>query len=215
MQNIEGGSTRGSESAKQWASEQAARFGKAVQDHRKAMGLSAVQLADRTEKLGYPITRGTIAKIEGNHRAGKLDLAELVVLAAALSVPPVLLLYPVATTERDIEFLPELRCSDVSATQWFAGEKSIATDDPEASGRTNELMDALQRARRLADLRADLGVAERAEWLMRHGKRITEGGRDREITGADVETAEKHVAELRQQIAALESAPWPAGWTDA
>ena len=43
--------------------------------------------------LGYPISRGAIAKMESNVRSGKVDVAEVPVLSAALDIPPVLLLF--------------------------------------------------------------------------------------------------------------------------
>ena len=56
--------------------------------------MDGVELAERTAELGYPITRVAISKIERNSREGKLDVAELLVLAEALGIAPVLLLAP-------------------------------------------------------------------------------------------------------------------------
>ena len=55
--------------------------------------MTAQQLAERTKELGYPVTRVAISKIESNSRAGKVDVAELLVLGAALGVPPVTLIF--------------------------------------------------------------------------------------------------------------------------
>jgi transcriptional regulator with XRE-family HTH domain len=70
------------------------RRGAAVKARRNALKLTAVDLAERTKALGYPVNRVAISKIEGNLRAGKLDVAELLVLAVALEIPPALLLLP-------------------------------------------------------------------------------------------------------------------------
>ncbi len=80
--------------AKAWELDLSSQVGRAVLARRKALGLSAVQLAARTNDLGYPITRVTISRIENNARAGKVDVAELLILAAALEMPPVLLVFP-------------------------------------------------------------------------------------------------------------------------
>ena len=48
---------------------------------------SAQWLADETERLGYPISRAQIANYESGRKKG-LDIAELLVLAAALRIPP-------------------------------------------------------------------------------------------------------------------------------
>ncbi len=83
-------------------------LGVAVLWRRKALKLTALQLAERTKALGYPITRVAISKIEGNKRAGKLDLAELLTLAAALEIPPALLLFPDYPSDDRAEVLPDV-----------------------------------------------------------------------------------------------------------
>lgn len=85
---------RGSDEARAWANILSRHFGEAVHFHRNRLQLSAVQLSNRTKEIGYPITRGTIAKIEGNHRNGKMDVAEVLTLAAALEISPVDLIFP-------------------------------------------------------------------------------------------------------------------------
>ncbi|WML61904.1 hypothetical protein [Rhodococcus sp. AH-ZY2] len=121
--------TRGSAEAREWANEQAARVGAEVHRLRTEVHrISAVQLAERTAELGYPITRGTIAKIESNSRAAKLDVAELAVLAKALCVPPIQLLYP-QLPDGPVEVLPNVRVRSVDAMTWFSGEEMEYTDN--------------------------------------------------------------------------------------
>lgn len=127
---------------KAWELDLAARFGEAVQKRRNALGLTAQQLAQRTADLGYPVTRVAISKIEGNMRAGKIGIAELIVLAKALETPPVLLLYPgfpdgydvtvdetygpgepfTVTFPGEVETLPGQKESSRDAVLWFAGQ---------------------------------------------------------------------------------------------
>ncbi len=71
-------------------------------------------LADATGRL---ITRDTIANLESG-RKRVLDIAELIILAKALDVPPVSLLYP--RTDR-VEQSPGVVTSGLDATLWFAG----------------------------------------------------------------------------------------------
>lgn len=87
-------STRGDQAAKAWAMDRAGEFGRAVARHRGRLGLSAVELSNRTREIGYPITRSAIAKIESNSRNGKFDVAEVVTLATALEVAPAQLIFP-------------------------------------------------------------------------------------------------------------------------
>ncbi|MFD2394066.1 helix-turn-helix domain-containing protein [Dietzia aerolata] len=64
-----------------------------MRTRRNELGISAAAVADRTKRLGYPITRSTIAKIESGSRASKLDLTELLILALALQTTPAALMF--------------------------------------------------------------------------------------------------------------------------
>ncbi|SIM08364.1 putative regulatory protein [Mycobacteroides abscessus subsp. abscessus] len=108
------------QSAKAWQEERSKQFGQAVADRRNALRLTAVQLSERTKALGYPMTRSTIARIEGNHRAGKVDLAEIVTLAAALDTAPVLLLFP-DLVDGKVRPLPDRTVTSMDALSWFYG----------------------------------------------------------------------------------------------
>lgn len=79
-------------------------MGHGVKRAREQAGLSAAKLEERTRELGYPVTRGTIAKIEGGHREGKFDVNEVVVLATALGVAPLDIVFPTKATP--VEYLP-------------------------------------------------------------------------------------------------------------
>lgn len=114
--------------ANNWEQSIAGRVGRAVEKRRKALGLTAAALANRTEELGYPIHRVAISKIEGNKRAGKLDVAELLALAQALEIPPTLLLFP-GYPDDDVQGLPGRETKSVAAAWWVAGTRT-ATGTP-------------------------------------------------------------------------------------
>lgn len=118
------------ESAKRWEIDLAGRVGEAVLRRRKVLGLTAVQLAERTADLGYPVTRVAVSKIENNARAGKLDVAELLVLARALDVPPVLLLFPEFPGGL-AEVLPDQQADSGAASGWVSGRSGwqVAPDN--------------------------------------------------------------------------------------
>lgn len=119
------------ESAKQWQKDLALRVGAAVAARRKELNLTASALAERTADLGYPVSRVAIGKIETGHREGKFDLAELMVLAAALSVPPVALVFP-HLPDGDVELLPgRPPTSSADAMRWFSGESEAQSTDAE------------------------------------------------------------------------------------
>lgn len=55
---------------------------------------SLKRLSEETEKLGYPIGQSVLSNLEYGRRGARLDVAELLVIAAALEVPPARLLWP-------------------------------------------------------------------------------------------------------------------------
>lgn len=124
------------EGAKAWQLEWSERIGRAVQTRRKELGLTGEQLAKRTRALGYPISRVAIGKIESNGRTGKMDVAEVAVLAAALNIPPVMLLYPGLPHARYRD-LPYSEHTALDALLWHTGEalgyNGFDSSDPAAT----------------------------------------------------------------------------------
>lgn len=117
------------EEARRWELDLAGRVGRAVSARRKKLRMTAVVLADRTKELGYPITRVTISKIENNARAGKIDVAELLVLAVALEIPPALLLFP-DFPDGKAEVLPGIEASGEAAVRWLSGLSILNHETP-------------------------------------------------------------------------------------
>lgn len=101
-----------------------ARFTRAVAGqvhrHRKERGWSAQRLSEECAKLGFDFPRSTLADLESGRRA-HVSVAELLVLAAALGIPPLLLIFPVGSSE-GAEVLPGEVRPVFRAAQWFAGE---------------------------------------------------------------------------------------------
>lgn len=114
-------SKRGDQDAKEWAHERAAQFGEAVQFWRKKLGLTAVDLSNRTKEVGYPITRATIAKIETNARNAKVDMAEVTSLAAALRVSPIDLIFP-GFPDTLVRVTPRSRLNSDASAMWFSAD---------------------------------------------------------------------------------------------
>jgi len=82
--------------------------------------LTTQALSARTRELGHPLDRSVIAKLEGGHRQN-ITVPELLVLAGALDVPPLLLLFPVGRTQ-EIEMLPGMTVGVWDAVRWLTGE---------------------------------------------------------------------------------------------
>ncbi|AUN42486.1 hypothetical protein ASU32_22725 [Tsukamurella tyrosinosolvens] len=86
---------------------------------RPGVNLSAQALADRTRELGHELKRSVIANLESGRRTS-VSVADLVVLAVALDVPPAMLVYPVGE-ESTVEALPGIETDTVAALGWFTG----------------------------------------------------------------------------------------------
>jgi transcriptional regulator with XRE-family HTH domain len=112
------------QTAKAWEMELAGRVGAAIKARRNALKLTAVELAERTKDLGYPVNRVAISKIEANLRSGKLDVAELLALAVALEIPPVLLLLP-TYPDGSVDVLPRMTAATLKAREWLCGDAAI------------------------------------------------------------------------------------------
>jgi len=145
------------------------RVGKAVKAARK--GKSAAWLSDRTGELGYRISPTVIAKLDSGHRGDVLSVPELLILAAALDIPPALLLFP-SFPGGTVELLPDDReASGYEAVRWLAGERALPArrvdrargihEDPVNVG--TQLVAAVRERDRLSleHLHADMAAARK------------------------------------------------------
>ena len=89
--------------------------------------LTAQALADRCAQLGLPLARPTIAKLEKGFRE-TITVGEVQVLARALGVSPLMLLFPLGQAET-AEVLPGKNVTPFDAMQWFADEAEL-TEGP-------------------------------------------------------------------------------------
>jgi transcriptional regulator with XRE-family HTH domain len=134
-----------------WHRATAERIGKAVARYRKDAHLTAQQLAERCRELGAPIHRTTITKIEGGR--SRFDLGEWLILAGALGVPPIALLYP-DLPDGQVEMVPGKLVKSYVGYTWVTGLMAFARDEREVS-KASQLVDA---ARERYDLMAQLAV---------------------------------------------------------
>lgn len=92
---------------------------KRVKEIRAEKSMTGDGLSARTKELGYEIPRSTLANIEIG-RKSSVGVHEVAILAAALDVPPVALMFDYATGE-SVEVLPGVERSGIEAVEWFAG----------------------------------------------------------------------------------------------
>jgi transcriptional regulator with XRE-family HTH domain len=116
----------------EWAGKVAQRVGKRVEHFREkgsdgqGRKVSVQAIADRCAELGLPLDRAVLAKLEKGQRQ-MLTVGELLVLAEALGVPPILLLFPLGA-EETVEVLPGRQMPTWDAVKWFSGHGSPSED---------------------------------------------------------------------------------------
>ena len=98
-----------------------------VRRYRKERGLSGQQLAERCSQLGLEISRATITDLENGRRVS-VTVAELLVLAQALAISPLLLVIPLARQD-SVEILPGRDVEAWDAARWWRGDGSCLGDD--------------------------------------------------------------------------------------
>jgi transcriptional regulator with XRE-family HTH domain len=108
-----------------------------VRRYRIAKDWSVRQLAEECQKLGMTtLTEASLGNIERGQRAGsgaergrrRVLVAELAVLAKALDVPPVLLIFPVDNMP-EVEVIPGQVAPVLDALRWFTAEGPFSPDD--------------------------------------------------------------------------------------
>ncbi|MDX3099705.1 helix-turn-helix domain-containing protein [Nonomuraea angiospora] len=104
-----------------------------VRKYRERKGYTREELAARCSKLNVPLTAAAITNIETGRRNAAtgvrrrdVSVDELVGLAKALGVPPILLIYPVGEVEL-VEVLPGRKLGTWQAVKWFMGEEPLGT----------------------------------------------------------------------------------------
>jgi transcriptional regulator with XRE-family HTH domain len=98
---------------------------------RQRRGWTAEALAARCAEVGAPeITRSVIANIEtgrpdkGGRRRREVTVDELLILAYALQVPPVLLIVPLDSTEK-LQVTANVEMDVLAAAGWVAGDDGV------------------------------------------------------------------------------------------
>ncbi|SHM56992.1 helix-turn-helix domain-containing protein [Streptomyces yunnanensis] len=108
-----------------WPERLAATIAGEIRRYRLNLKMSAQQLSDRCAELGMEIPRAVISNLE-NGRRTSVTVAEVLVLAAALGVPPAALIFPVGYAEKT-EALPGAEVPPFEAVRWLGGEEFATT----------------------------------------------------------------------------------------
>ncbi|MBA2626036.1 MAG: helix-turn-helix transcriptional regulator [Acidimicrobiia bacterium] len=105
-----------------------------IRRYRKALDWTQERLSEETGKFGPPMSRSTIAKIEGGQTRGEnISLVDTFVLAAALNVPPPLLFLPLGEEDR-VAVTPALRLHPHLVLDWITGDLPLVGENRKALG---------------------------------------------------------------------------------
>ena len=126
-----------------WAARLTRSVAAEVRRRRREREWSAQQLSDECARLGFDLPRSAIADLENNRRV-HFGIPDLLVLARALNVPPLLLVFPVGTGA-EAEVLPGEFRAPFRAAQWFGGEMPFP--DPDDSVLAEDIVTVIEAAR--------------------------------------------------------------------
>lgn len=145
--------------------------------------MSAQQLADACTELGGDMPRTVISNLE-NGRRTNVSVAEVALLAAALQVPPTVLVFPVGYVDT-VEPMPGRAMSPMEAADWWNGEH--AGDDQ-----------AVSLLRRHRQLEGQIRRLYKSIWEQAISDYRWQGAPDGPEAGAARELAEGMTAELHE-----------------
>ena len=160
---------------------------------------SAQWLADETERLGCPISRAAIANYESGRKKG-LDGAELLVLAAALRIPPLTILFP-DLPDGPVEVLPGVQTTSWNAAAWFSGEASSPDPKNDRWPTSREY----ERVRAVRERRSQLlATAQFFELITRFASAAEREKRNVDPWAPELRAYNEQLKTLEQDIARLD-----------
>ncbi|MBN0043089.1 helix-turn-helix transcriptional regulator [Streptomyces actuosus] len=191
-----------------------------IRRHRQEQGLSAQQLSDRCAELGAPIPRVVLSNLENGKRQN-VTIAEVLVLARALGVPPGVLIFPVGHVAH-VEVLPGAWQEPLAAIDWLSGAVAFSQDEAGAVidsplgfiREHEELIDRLRRAvkaddmafARTLDARKEVENSERRSLELRDRlvelrETLESGNPDRDVT----QRLQVEIVRVERDLAAAET----------
>lgn len=151
-----------------------------MREARKAAGLTMAGVAQGCADRGLPeISEQSLKNLESGRKTS-MAVADFLVLADVLGVPPVTLLFPLGSSAT-VEVLPGQEVSAWDALAWFTGESPL--DEPLAEGSARDVLDVF---RHHGDLVAAALVARK---LARERRRAANTTLDKERRAALLDRA--------------------------
>jgi transcriptional regulator with XRE-family HTH domain len=110
-----------------WSERLTRQIAETMRRRRRALGMSTQKVSDACVAAGHPIHRSVLANLEAGRRP-MISVAELLILAKVLDVPPVLLVAPVGQA-RSVEVLPGVEATPMEAKAWVEGSAALDGGD--------------------------------------------------------------------------------------
>src|SRR6478735_6152403 len=124
-----------------WPTAFTARIAHEMREARKAAGLTMGEVAQGCADRGLTeITEQSVKNLESGRKAS-MTIADFLVLADVLGVPPVTLLFPLGAAAT-VEVLPGRQVSTWDALAWFTGE--TPSSQPASEGTAQDLLDVFR-----------------------------------------------------------------------
>ncbi|MFG2370427.1 helix-turn-helix domain-containing protein [Streptomyces sp. NPDC048504] len=183
----------------QWPAALTARIAQGMREARRAAGLTMGEVAHGCADRGLTeITEQSMKNLESGRKAS-MTIADFVVLADVLGVPPVTLLFPLGTSAT-VEVIPGREVSTWEALTWFTGESPL--DQPAAEGTARDVLDVFRHHGDLAT------AATSSNALARERRRTASTTLDRARRATLLQRAEgyeEHAFEDCQELRAFRS----------
>ncbi|MDR1441882.1 MAG: helix-turn-helix domain-containing protein [Bifidobacteriaceae bacterium] len=172
-----------------WGARWSADIGRNLGKARRAVGLTGEQLAQKTKQIGHEVTRSVIANIETGRRE-TVTVQDIAVLAAALGVPPVVLLYDVSGPR--VTALPGQEMDAIEAEEWWSGHHGAGIvrldgDFKKSKKLQDEQLAALNAKRGLFQLERSFDKTT-DEWFLAETNRQIMPGDERTAAEARIRT---------------------------
>lgn len=179
---------------KSWEHQIAQQVGEAIEHYRRKRDLTAAQLAERVWGPGQPPGRRMVIVNLENGRREAVSVAEVLAIASALRVPPLVLVLPVGR-EGAVLLGPNLAAPTPKAVEWFVGD----LDGPNGTRRPSrdelgqdELLDAVEYSRRYRQ------IEELHRGLSAVRERMAEDPES--LTGYSLADTERTLAEAKRAL---------------
>jgi len=164
--------------------------------------VTAQALADRCTELGLAMDRTFVAKLEKGTR-GTLTIGQLIVLARALRVSPVTLLFPIGRQD-SVEILPGKDVAPFEALLWFTGEADALPDDDGDQPKHVEPVTLYRDHQRLVDAfrdrQAEARIVLAAASTSMRADDFAGVDRSLNVAGRMLRSAEEPLRKVRQRL---------------